>query len=272
MYRPNRIKDITPLIVVLCGVLLFICSCNPKRSHFSQPLEISTGSPTRTTQTPGEPTQSSSQETPQPQAPSPVFATPTLAGELPATAAASATAAFVLTPTSTSPVQIPTSTSKSATQPIVNQTRTSTPTQTKTATPTQTATPTLTQTATPTLTRTATPTSTQAQQTGWAGEWKVFWQLENQAYIEGTISIEVVGTDFTASGTVDGVDYVFNGRIVDQGLTAFGNWTSPSGNGKFIWNAVTEGQFGGSRDLYFGFCGARQGIIQPEPCYIPPLS
>jgi len=95
--------------------------------------------------------------------------------------------------------------------------------------------------------------------------------MDDGNYVEGTISVGVTGTDFTASGAIGGINYSFTGMIVDQELTAFGSWTSPNNNGKFIWKAVGDGQFGGSRDLDFGFCGAREGSDLPEPCYVPPL-
>ena len=165
------------------------------------------------------------------------------------------------------PAKTATPTKKPATN---TATATSTLTATSTVTATSTATATQKPSNTPTPTKTLTPTVT--IQTGWAGEWKVFWQLDNNNYVEGTITVEVVGTDFTASGAVGGVDYSFTGRIIDQSATAFGNWTSPTSTGNFIWNAVNNGQFGGSSDLFFSFCGARYGVNLPEPCYIPPVS
>lgn len=157
---------------------------------------------------------------------------------------------------------------------VVTQTRAATqpnqPALTNTATkkPANTATATVKPSNTATVTLTPSPTL----QTGWAGDWNVFWQLDNNNYVEGTISVELAGTDFTASGTVGGIEYSFTGRIIYDGETAFGNWASPTRNGNFIWNKVGEGQFGGSRDTYFGFCGAREGVVPPNPCYVPPLS
>ena len=163
---------------------------------------------------------------------------------------------------------VPTNTAIATITPVPTNTTISTDAPTGTFTATATATATRTATATATATQTLAPTA----QTGWEGEWNVFWQLEDQIYVEGTLSIEVVGTDLTATGTLDGVDYSFTGRVIQEGELAFGNWTSATNNGGFIWNDLGEGQFGGSRDLYFGFCGAREGVDPPEPCYIPPLS
>lgn len=154
---------------------------------------------------------------------------------------------------------------------IVTQTRAATQPNQPTATRTPTNKPTNTATPRPSNTATATITLSPTQQTGWAGEWKVFWQLDNSNYVEGTITVEVVDTDFTASGTLGGVNYSFTGSIIEQGLSSFGNWTSPTSSGNFIWNNVGAEQFGGSRDTYFGFCGARSGVIPPNPCYLSPL-
>ena len=82
----------------------------------------------------------------------------------------------------------------------------------------------------------------------------------------------VIGTEFTANSTLGVAAYFFTVRVIQDGEVAFGSWTSATNNGGFIWNDLGEGQFGGSRDLYFGFCGAREGVDPPEPCYIPPLS
>jgi hypothetical protein len=51
-------------------------------------------------------------------------------------------------------------------------------------------------------------------QTGWEGEWKVFWQAQNQTYVEGMLTVEVAGTDFTAIAVLEGVNYTFTGRII----------------------------------------------------------
>lgn len=155
---------------------------------------------------------------------------------------------------------------------IVTQTRASVLPNQPTFTRTPTKKPTDTPTVTPSKTPTPTVTLASTLPTGWAGEWKVFWQLDNNNYVDGIITVEVMDTDFTASGTLGGVVYTFTGRIIDQGQTAFGSWTSPISSGNFIWNAVANGQFGGSRDLVFGSCGAREGTPPPNPCYIPPLS
>ena len=154
---------------------------------------------------------------------------------------------------------------------IVTQTRAATQPDQPTNVSTATKKPANTAAATTTPTKTATLTPSPTMQTGWAGNWNVFWQLDNNNYVEGTITVEVAGTDFTASGTVGGVEYFFEGNIIDQGLSAFGNWTSLSSSGNFIWTTVGAGQFGGSRDTYFGFCGARNGVFPPNPCYLSPI-
>lgn len=171
---------------------------------------------------------------------------------------------------------VPTSQTASTNTPVPTNTAIATITPVPTNTTISTDAPTGTFTATATATKTATATATATQtlaptlQTGWAGEWNVFWQLDDQTYVEGTLSIEVVGTDLTASGLLDGNEYSFTGRIIYNGKTSVGKWTSALSSGSFIWIDVGEGQFGGNRDQNFGFCGAREGIKAPQPCFIPP--
>ena len=261
MKEIKKIKASRLCIVLLLLAMLIVPSCKPKATHLTQnlensgvPVQSSTRADEGSTQAAGQgiaPTQSSTSVVEPTATPTELLTTQGTAGTLPSDQ----------TPTSPLVVLTPTATKKSATvQPTAS---TLAPTQTRTSTPTLTA------TATPT--KTATLTQTPTLQIGWAGDWMVFWQLENQTYIEGTISIEVIGTDFTASGTLDGIDYSFTGRVIQDGEVAFGNWTSSTSNGNFIWTEVANGQFGGSRDLVFGFCGVRDGVDPPEPCYIPPL-
>lgn len=154
---------------------------------------------------------------------------------------------------------------------IVTQTRASVLPNQPTFTRTPTKKPTDTPTVTPSKTPTPTVTLASTLPTGWAGEWKVFWQLDNNNYVDGIITVEVMDTDFTASGTLGGVVYSFTGNIIEQGLLAFGNWTSPSGSGSFVWTDFGDGQFVGSRDTYFGSCGAREETSPPNPCYLSPI-
>lgn len=283
----NKFKITSKFILALLAVAFVAASCTPRVPHLTQNLENSGVS-----QTPGSSAQTPAAETYQANSPSATNPSTSTAIEPLATQAPSSTFNPVLTGTSLPAVQNPITTSTrtltrsgtaaSTRTPTQTRTATSTPkftqlyTATSTRTPTQTrtatATLTATLTATPTPTKTDAWTQTPTEQTGWAGDWQVFWQLDNNNYVEGTITVEVVGTDFTASGAVGGVDYTFTGRIIHEGETAFGNWTSPSGNGDFIWTNAGSGQFGGSRDLNYGLCGAREGAAPPNPCYIAPLS
>ncbi len=159
-------------------------------------------------------------------------------------------------------------------QPGNTPTSAADPVSTRTAT--QANQPTRTRTATQTTQPTATPTATtipsQTPPTGWAGEWVVRWQLDNQSYADGLLTVDVQDTDFTASAVIAGIQYTFTGRIIFDGKTAIGNWTAAANSGNFIWEDVASGQFGGSRDLLFGFCGSRAGFEAPEPCFMEPLS
>ena len=170
----------------------------------------------------------------------------------------------------------PGNTSTAASDPVSTRTATQANQPTRTRTATQANQPTRTRTATQANQPTATPTPTtipsQTPPTGWAGEWIVRWQLDNQSYADGLLTVDVQDTDFTASAVIAGIQYTFTGRIIFDGKTAIGNWTAAANSGNFIWEDVASGQFGGSRDLLFGFCGSRAGFEAPEPCYIEPLS
>jgi len=154
-------------------------------------------------------------------------------------------------------------------EPIVTHTPSSEPTSTVTATSKPSDTPTATLTPTNTSTPSFTPTT--AVQTGWEGDWTVWFQQADGNYISGDITINLNGTNLTGSGTLAGVNYTFEG-FAPNNFTADGTWASPSSSGSFIWNLFPEEQFNGSRDYQFGFCGARPGSDQPAPCYVPSIS
>lgn len=250
MNNVNKTKHPKLLIFVILLSTMMISSCNSRKTHLTQLLEISAAPVRQLTETSGEATQDPEQGTPLVQIPFSVQEpTVTLIEQL-TTQEPSLPSVIEPSPLSYLTTQFATATSISTILQVT------------------TATSTFTATATPTKTVTLTPAS--SLQTGWDGDWQVFWQLENQTYTKGTISIEVIGTEFTASGTLGGANYSFTGRLIHNGEIAFGNWISPTSHGNFIWDGIATGQFGGSRDLVFGFCGARDGVNLPEPCYIPP--
>lgn len=150
------------------------------------------------------------------------------------------------------------------------------PTRTNTQAPNPSATSALNPSATPTRTpaasATSAPTATSTQATGWQGEWNINFQKNDGAYVSGTIIVALNGEELNAEGTLNGIPYQFNGRVVNDGLRAFGSWSNTQTSGSFTWTLVQTNQFGGDRDLMYGVCGARAGEAMPDPCYIPPLS
>lgn len=128
-----------------------------------------------------------------------------------------------------------------------------------------------TNTPTRTATRTLTPTQTATPKVGWSGQWMVFLQQSNGTYISGMIELEVNGVNLTGMGSFNGVVYVFQGYAIDL-EHAEGSWTSPTAGGYFRWQMIASGQFAGSNENAYGFCGTRPGGNQPEPCVILPLS
>lgn len=247
-----------PFIVMVCLVLI-LSACSSKANHLSKDLEQTGDSGQYFAQATQEAAQTVEAGSEQAQPTTPILQLTVTSDEQ--NPSATLNPILIGTP---SPLAA-SSTAQTGAAQTATPTRTPTPSRTATGAPNATATPS--KTATNTATWTPSPTA----QAGWEGEWKILWQANNQSYVEGTLSILVVGTDLTGTGTWGGVNYSFTGRIIYDGETAFGNWTSSAGNGSFIWENVGIGQFGGSRDLDFGFCGAREGTKMPDVCYVPPL-
>lgn len=150
----------------------------------------------------------------------------------------------------------------------------STRTPTKAAYPldqTLTITPEASKTQTRSPVNTSTVTTTPEQQTGWEGEWTVWFEQEDGAYISGEITINISATDLAGNGILGGIEYTFEGFAPDE-WRVHGSWTSSSNSGSFIWEMLSDGQFGGRRDGSFGFCGVRPGLTKPDPCFIPIIS
>ena len=133
-------------------------------------------------------------------------------------------------------------------------------------------TPTRTPTTIYSASSTPSPTITPTPQTGWGGAWTVYFQQSDGTYLSGEINFDISGTDLTGTGTINGTNYSFEGRIISGGQNAIGGWNNSSDSGQFDWTLISDNQFAGSRDIDFGLCGSRPGLNPPEPCYIPPLS
>jgi len=106
----------------------------------------------------------------------------------------------------------------------------------------------------------------------WLGEWDVQFELDNGTFQTGKIRFELTGNDgqYQASGTLGGIAFSFEGRIVYGGFVAFGSWSSSAGSGQLEITTTDGLIFGGNHETDFAFCGARQGQKIPTDCYIPP--
>lgn len=106
----------------------------------------------------------------------------------------------------------------------------------------------------------------------WLGEWDVQFELDNGTYHTGRISFGLTGNDgqYLASGTLNGLAFSIEGRIVYGGFVAFGSWSTSAGSGH-LEIITTDGLvFGGNHESDLGFCGARQGQKIPTACFVPP--
>ena len=123
-----------------------------------------------------------------------------------------------------------------------------------------------------TATFTISPTSTSGTETGWAGEWNVFWEQPDASYKQGLMVINLDGLDLAASVTIDQEDFTFEGILNQNMITAVGSWSGSGESGSFYWAISDGGNFLGNLDRELGFCGIRSGGDRPEPCIDIPSS
>jgi len=115
-------------------------------------------------------------------------------------------------------------------------------------------------------TPTVTPTRTSTTQTGWSGDWTVFWEQADGSFLSGLMSVSVDGSDVTASVSVGEDQYDFKGILNESITTIVGYWSGSLESGNFYWRTLGLDQFSGNLDRQFGFCGSRSGGVMPEPC------
>jgi hypothetical protein len=97
----------------------------------------------------------------------------------------------------------------------------------------------------------------------------VWFQKKDGTYISGQMMVTIEEDELNGQGTLSGILYTFNAPVIGD-LTVDGSWVSGTTSGRFRWEALPDGQFVGSRDTQFGFCGHRQGADKPDPCYLKP--
>jgi len=117
-----------------------------------------------------------------------------------------------------------------------------------------------------TPTFTVTPTT----QTGWDGEWTVFWEQADGGFLSGLMDVYINGSDLTATVSLGQNSYIFDGILNESSVTVVGSWSGSGESGYFYWRTFSVGQFSGNLDRQLGFCGARDGGNPPDPClHIP---
>jgi len=135
-----------------------------------------------------------------------------------------------------------------------------------TSTPNPGVTPT--RTKTPTYTPTSTSNQTSTPQTGWGGEWTIYWENENGIYVSQTMVVTLNGDEISANVSMNNFTYDLEGKIIKDIDVIEGQWESETSSGLFFWMLGIDNTFGGNWNNQFGFCGARPGYNQPQNCKI----
>jgi len=131
--------------------------------------------------------------------------------------------------------------------------------------PAITDTPKLTQTPSATANLTQSPSQTFGV-SAWGGTWNIWYQSANGGYTPAELTVQVDGTNITASAKIEGIDFTFKGEIINEGSQVEGKWQTATSKGSFWWRMNAADTFVGSRENRFGFCGNRATAVQPNPC------
>lgn len=268
MKETNKIKVSRLSILVLLLAMLVVSSCKPKATHLTQNLENSRVPGQSLTPSPLVATQESGQETALVQPPTSV-SEPTSNSIEPLTSQApSVTLPPGQTPTSPVMILTPTTTKRSATPQAATPTPAPTQTRTSTLTPIQTTQSTSTPTLTPTPTKTATAIAT--EQTGWQGEWTAYIGQDDGSFFVGSLTVSLTEDNFLGEVLIDNEVLVFNGDFSGYLDRAYGTWSTQTRSGHFHWLFVSDDQFRGNIGGGKAFCAARNGALQPNPCFYAP--
>jgi hypothetical protein len=122
------------------------------------------------------------------------------------------------------------------------------------------------------LTTDPSPTITSVSQTGWNGEWVVFWEQQDGSFLSGIMNVYVEKYNLTAAVSLGQVDYHLEGILNESQIIAVGSWFGSGGSGNFYWRTNALEQFVGNFDREFGFCGARAENNMPDPCLEAPTN
>jgi hypothetical protein len=115
-------------------------------------------------------------------------------------------------------------------------------------------------------TSTAAPSTTPNPETGWGGDWTVFWEQPDGSYLSGQITVEIMGSEVSALGLLGGDQVGFQGILNESRVTVVGSWAGSGDGGNFYWRSYSSDHFIGSLDREIGFCAIRRGENLPEPC------
>lgn len=110
-----------------------------------------------------------------------------------------------------------------------------------------------------------TPTSTLGMGV-WEGHWNIWYQNSRGNYSSSVMTVQIAGTQFSASATIDNINYSFKGRVILQGSEVEGEWKTLQTEGDFWLQMVSSDSFVGSREVRFGFCGNREDVERPDLC------
>lgn len=131
--------------------------------------------------------------------------------------------------------------------------------------PAITDTPSLTQTPSATANLTQSPSQTFGL-SAWGGTWNIWYQSANGGYTPAELTVQVDGTNLSASAKIEGIDFTFKGEIINEGSQVEGKWQTATSKGSFWWRMNSADTFVGSRENRFGFCGNLATAVQPNPC------
>jgi len=120
----------------------------------------------------------------------------------------------------------------------------------------------------PTPTRTRTLTRTAVPQTGWGGEWVIYWENEDGTYSSDEILVTLNGDEISAQANINDFIFNFEGKMIREKKIVEGLWENETTSGFFYWEMGINTAFSGNWNNEFGFCGVRPGNDQPDNCKI----
>lgn len=100
----------------------------------------------------------------------------------------------------------------------------------------------------------------------WDGAWNIWYQNSNGNYSSSIMTVQVAGAQFSATATINNINYTFKGDLIVQGNEVEGQWTTSHSEGNFWFQMVSPETFVGSSESRFGLCGVRGSADRPDSC------